>query len=58
MGWQPLESESVRYLASQAIAKHKALAEYRGTVERLRREATIRLHPELSPLARPQEAGE
>lgn len=54
MGWQPVESETVRYLASQAIAKQKAMAEYRTTLERVRREADIRLHPELAPLARPQ----
>lgn len=56
MGWQPVESESVRYLASQAIAKQKAVAEYRATVESVQRDADIRLHPDLSPLARPQEA--
>lgn len=56
MGYQDPGSETVRYLASQAVARQKALAEYRGIVERLRREADIRLHPELSPLARPQEA--
>lgn len=56
MGYQPLDSETVRYLASQAIARQKALAEYRGSLERLRREADIELHPELSPLARPPEA--
>lgn len=55
MGWQPLESESVRYLASQAIAKQKAIDEYRATVDRLRREADIRLHAGLAPLARPRE---
>ena len=55
MGFQPVDSESVRYLASQAVAKHKAVAEYHATVERLRREADIRLHAELSPLARPRE---
>ncbi|MDF2445626.1 MAG: hypothetical protein K0S46_862 [Moraxellaceae bacterium] len=54
MGWQPVDSESVRYLASQAIAKQKAMDEYRGTLERVRREADIRLQPELAPLARPQ----
>lgn len=56
MGWQPVDSESVRYLASQAIAKQKAVAEYHETVERLRRDADIRLHRELAPLARPQDA--
>ena len=56
MGWQPVDSESLRYLASQALAKQKALDEYHDAISRLRREADIRLHPELSPLARPQEA--
>lgn len=51
MGYYPVDSETVRYLASQAIARQKALAEYRGTVDDLRRQADIRLHPELSPLA-------
>lgn len=55
MGWQPLESESVRYLASQAIARQKAVAEYRAVLDRLRRDADIRLHPDLAPLARPKE---
>lgn len=55
MGYQPPDSESVRYLASQAVAKQKALAEYRGTLDRLRHDADIRLHPDLSPLARPKE---
>lgn len=56
MGYHPVDSETVRYLASQAVARQKAMAEYLGTLERLRREADIRLHPELAPLARPQEA--
>ncbi|MCC2636622.1 MAG: hypothetical protein K0Q68_341 [Moraxellaceae bacterium] len=56
MGWQPVDSESVRYLASQSIARDKALAEYRSALERVRREADLRLHPELSPLARPRES--
>ncbi|HEX4869863.1 MAG TPA: peptidyl-prolyl cis-trans isomerase [Moraxellaceae bacterium] len=55
MGYHPVDSDSVRYMASQAIAKQKALDQYRDTVERLRREADIRLHPGLSPLARPKE---
>lgn len=55
MGWQPPESESVRYLASQAIAKQKALDEYNGVLDRLHHESDIRVHPDLSPLARPQE---
>lgn len=55
MGYQPADSETVRYLASQAIAKQKAVDQYRATVERLRREADIRLHADLSPLARPKE---
>jgi parvulin-like peptidyl-prolyl isomerase len=54
MGWQPEDSESVRYLASQAIAKQKAVQGYRSTLEKLRRDADIRLSPALSPLARPQ----
>lgn len=54
MGWQPADSESVRYLASQGIARQKAMDEYRDTLVRVRREADIRLHPELAPLARPQ----
>lgn len=56
MGFHAPESETVRYLAGQAVARQKAMAEYRDTVDRLRREAAIRLHPELSPLARPQES--
>lgn len=56
MGWQPVDSESVRYLASQSIARDKALAEYRDAVEQVRREADLRLHSGLSPLARPRES--
>lgn len=52
-GWQDRDSETVRYLASQAIAKQKALKEYRGLLEKLRRDAVIRQPAELSPLARP-----
>lgn len=55
MGYHPADSETVRYLAGQAIARQKAMAEYRDIVDKLRRDAAIRLHPELSPLARPQE---
>ncbi|HET8730856.1 MAG TPA: peptidyl-prolyl cis-trans isomerase [Moraxellaceae bacterium] len=56
MGYQPADSQTVRYLASQAIAKQKALDQYQETVARLRREADIRLPSEQSPLARPKEA--
>jgi hypothetical protein len=52
-GWQDRDGETVRYLAGQAIAKQKALKEYRGLLEKLRRDAVIRQPAELSPLARP-----
>lgn len=45
MGWQPADSESVRYLASQAIARQQALVDYRATLARLREAADIRLPP-------------
>lgn len=51
-GWQPVESESVRYVAAQAIARQKAMQAYRDTLEQVRREADIRLHPGLAPMAR------
>lgn len=44
-GYQPVDSESVRYGASQALARQKALAEYRSTRERLLESADIRLNP-------------
>lgn len=52
-GLQPADSESVRYTASQSLAKQKALQHYRETRERLLRGADIRLHPSLRPQPRP-----
>ncbi|HEX6591183.1 MAG TPA: peptidylprolyl isomerase [Moraxellaceae bacterium] len=51
-GFQPEDSTEVRYVASQAIARQKALQEYRGTLDKLRAAADLRLHPSLSPMAR------
>ena len=44
-GYQPVDSESVRYGASQALSRQKALAEFRDTRERLMAEADIRINP-------------
>ena len=46
-GYQPAESESVRYVAAQAIARRKALAEYRDTLIAVRAQADIRINPAL-----------
>jgi len=43
-GYQPVDSESVRYGASQALSRQKALAEYNATRERVLDEADIRLN--------------
>ncbi len=43
-GYQPVDSESVRYGAAQGIAKQKALAEYAATRDRVLAEADIRLN--------------
>lgn len=51
-GYQPEDSTEVRYVASQAIARQRATQEYRSTTEAVRREADIRLHPDLMPLSR------
>lgn len=51
-GLQPLDSAEVRYVAAQAIARQRATQEYHGTLEAVRRDADIRLHPGLMPLAR------
>ena len=44
-GYQPVDSESVRYGAAQALARQKALAEFRDTRERLLAGADIRINP-------------
>lgn len=44
-GYQPVDSESVRYGASQALARQKALAEYRRIRDNLLEGADIRLNP-------------
>lgn len=46
-GYQPVDSESVRYGASQALSRQKAMAEYRATRDRVLNEADIRLNPAL-----------
>lgn len=47
---QPADSESVRYVASRAIARQKAVQEYRDTLAQVRAQADIRLNPAvLSP---------
>jgi hypothetical protein len=46
-GYQPVDSESVRYVAAQALAKQKALVEYKETRERLLNEADVRLNPSI-----------
>lgn len=43
-GYQPVDSESVRYGAAQALSRQKALAEYKATRERVLNEADIRLN--------------
>jgi hypothetical protein len=48
-GYQPPDSSSVRYVASQAIAREKALAEYRSTVESLWDAADIHASRALQP---------
>nr|MBP7179061.1 hypothetical protein [Moraxellaceae bacterium] len=44
-GYQPVDSESVRYGASQALSRQKALVEFRDARERLMAEADIRINP-------------
>lgn len=44
-GYQPLDSESVRYGAAQALSRKKAQAEYRSIRERVLDEAEIRMNP-------------
>lgn len=46
-GYQPVDSESVRYGAAQALARQKALAEFRNTRERLLDNADIRINPSI-----------
>lgn len=46
-GYQAADSESVRYVAAQAIARQKALAEYRDRLKQLRDAAEIRVSPTL-----------
>jgi len=46
-GYQPLNSESVRYLASQTIARQKMVAEYQKIRRTLISQATIRITPTL-----------
>lgn len=46
-GYQPVDSESVRYGAAQGLARQKALAEFRSTRERVLAEADIRLNPSM-----------
>jgi hypothetical protein len=51
-GYQPKDSESVRYGASQALARQKALAEFRDTRERLLKSADIRINPSVIRLSK------
>ncbi|WP_290332608.1 peptidylprolyl isomerase [Chitinimonas viridis] len=44
-GMQAPESEAVRYIASQAIGKKKALAEFKALREKLYRDADIAINP-------------
>lgn len=44
-GYQPPDSESVRYVAAQALARQKAAQEYQGTLLKLRADAELRLNP-------------
>lgn len=46
-GYQPLNSESVRYLASQTIARQKMVAEYQKVRRTLINQANIRIKPTL-----------
>lgn len=46
-GFQPVDSESVRYGAAQALARQKALAEFRDTRERLLGSADVRINPSI-----------
>lgn len=43
-GYQPVDSESVRYIASQAIAKKKSVAEFRSLREKLYRDSAIQFN--------------
>ncbi|MDI1303178.1 MAG: peptidylprolyl isomerase [bacterium] len=52
-GYQPADSESVRYVAANAIAKIKVQEEYRETREHLWREADIHIAPALQPEVKP-----
>ncbi|MDP2228633.1 MAG: peptidylprolyl isomerase [Moraxellaceae bacterium] len=56
-GYQAVDSESVRYVAGQAVAKQKALAQYHETRERLLRTTDIRLNPALFDSADKPAAG-
>ncbi len=42
-GYQPPDSDSVRYAAAQAIAQAKAVAEFKSLRERLLRNARIEI---------------
>lgn len=53
-GYQPADSESVRYVAANAIAKMKVEQEYHETRERLWREADIHVAPDFQPEAKPE----
>lgn len=48
-GFQAPDSSSVRYVAAQAIAREKALAEYRDTLQRIWNEADVHISPALQP---------
>ncbi|QDQ25464.1 hypothetical protein FNU76_03320 [Chitinimonas arctica] len=45
-GMQPADSEAVRYIASQALAKRKAVAYFKDLRESLYREADVELNPD------------
>lgn len=45
--YQPVDSESVRYVASQAIAKQKVLQEYAATRAQVWKQADIHIRPDL-----------